>query len=118
MQLTNYLHWQNAKKLMGDELWMQKVAIYSTNAVDAPRRYTLTASALLECIDAVSVMACILFGMTIRLAHLQQPIDAHKIKKSSKIKIFIYKVTCILCSPRYVGVIRSGLDKKEHVERS
>ena len=48
---------------MGDELWMQKVAIHSTNAVDAPRRYALTASALLECIDAVSVMACILFGM-------------------------------------------------------
>ena len=46
--------------------------------------YALTASALLECIDAVSVMACILFGMKIRLAHLQQPIDTHKIKRSSK----------------------------------
>ena len=69
---------------MGGELWMQKVAIHSTNAVDAPRRYALTASALLECIDAMSVMACILFGMKIRLAHLQQPIDAHKIKKVVK----------------------------------
>ena len=78
------------KKFDGDELWMQKVAIHSTNAVDAPR-YTLTASALLECIDDVSVMACILFGMKIRLAHLQQPIDAHKIKKSSKIKILYTK---------------------------
>ena len=95
---------------------MQKVTIHSTNAVDALRRYALTASALLECIDAVSVMVCILFGMKIRLAHLQQPIDAHKIKKRSKIKIFVYMVTCILCSPRYVGVIQSGLDKKEHVE--
>ena len=44
--------------------------------------------------------------------------DKHKIKRSSKIKIFIYKVTCILCSSRYVGVIQSGLDKKEHVECS
>ena len=87
---------------MGDELWMQTVAIRSTNAVDAPRRYALTASALLECIDAVSVMACILFGMKIRLAHLQHTIDAHKIEKSSKIKNFVYKVTCILCTPRYV----------------
>ena len=96
---------------------MQKVTIHSTNAVDALRRYALTASALLECIDAVSVMVCILFGMKIRLAHLQQPIDAHKIKRSSK-NSFIYKVTCILCSSRYVGVIQSGLDKKEHVECS
>ena len=69
---------------MGDELWMQTVAIRSTNAVDAPRRYTLTASALLECIDAVSVMACILFGMKIRSAHLQHTIDAHKIEKVVK----------------------------------
>ena len=96
---------------------MQKVTIHSTNAVDALRRYALTASALLECIDAVSVMGSILFGMKIRLAHLQQPIDAHKIKRSSK-TIFVYKVTCILCSSRYVGVIQSGLDKKDHVERS
>ena len=69
---------------MGGDLLMQKVAIHSTNAVDAPRRYALTTSALLECIDAVGVMACILFGMKIRLAHLQQPIDAHKIKKAVK----------------------------------
>ena len=68
---------------MGDELWMQTVAIHSTNAVDAPRRYALTASALLECIDAVSVMVCILFRMKIRLAHLQHPIDTHKIDKST-----------------------------------
>ena len=43
-----------------------------------------TASALMECIDAMSVMACILSRMKIGLAHLQQPIDAHKIKRSSK----------------------------------
>ena len=96
---------------------MQKATIDSTNALDALIRYTLTASALLECIDAMSVMACILFRMKIRLAHLQQPIDAHKIKRGSK-KLFVYKVTCILCSSRYVGEIQSGLDKKEHVEHS
>ena len=47
----------------------------------------------------------------IRLAHLQQPIDAHKIKRSSK-KNFVYKVTCILCSSRYVGVIQVVWTKK------
>ena len=75
---------------MGDKLRMQTVAIHNTNAVDARRRYALTASALLECIDAMSVMACILFGMKIRLAHLQHPIDAHKSEKSSKMKIISY----------------------------
>ena len=70
--------------MMGDKLWLQKVTIHSTNAVDALRRYALTTSAHLECIDAMSVMACILFGMKIRLAHLQQPIETHKIKRSSK----------------------------------
>ena len=72
------------KEIDGDELWMQKVTLHSTNAVDALRRYALTASALLECIDAMSVMACILFGMKIRLAQFQQPIDTHKIKRSRK----------------------------------